>query len=1472
MGDNISEAERRLAKLSNPSPSNEGSEQQQSSGTSTPPVIESSTSQPSKPAPTRKDSGASEGKRIKITPPSQSQPKPSSASNTPTAASPVTKTSTPRSSTPKPEDTLEAFADRTLCAVFKFTLDEGKTKDIHGARLFFLPGVRSELQDQGRELKIDTSVLDQALLEAASQQPDGKPLDYLLPCWKRVTRLHKGFRKARADDPKFEVICEARRLCMSYAVFALTMPEMFGIDTTGRSSIKPYLLLDPEDDKGVDLEFLNEAVKRFEEDESVKPAFIAAVEELSRDLSSMSIGDDYKPYVTALRNLVRHPAIAVAITESDIFNVSRDPATFEQDTLLGPWFHLSPLQANSTLSFFSSPKTRDQGYILNAQQSIRMVQSLLSSDLLDIINHMVRASVDARNRVLDWFAASLNINHKRRAMQVDPNTVSSDGFMFNLTTCLDQLCQPFMDANFTKIDRIDIGYLHRNPRVDMKDETKINADQHASDKFYARKSEGTNNFITEIFFLTVAAHHYGSESLTSKLETLDKDLKYLEGQIAKFEAERPKFASNPVQLRLFETHLKRYKDKVDSGLALKYSLQGVLFDDQWQSLSMQFMQYVVVWLLRVASGKNFPKESLVLPLPDQPPEVFKCLPEYFVDDIVSNFKFIMWAMPQIITATRADELVMLCITFLESSDYIKNPYLKAGLVSILYRGTWPRPGGATGVLVDLLNSMPFANEYLLHACMRFYIEAEHTGAHTQFYDKFNIRYEIFQIIKCVWPNMIYRAKLLNQAKHHVDFFVQFVNLLLNDVTYVLDESFGSFKTIYNTQLELRTEGASMDPTVRQEKEERLTQAQRSAKSYMQLTNETVSMLKLFTEALAESFTMPEIVQRLADMLDYNLDAMVGPKSSNLRVENLHEYGFRPRSLLSEIVDVYLNLMGRQSFITAVARDGRSYKPANFEKAAEILRKWSLKGPDELKRWDLLGAKVQAAKAEDEQAEEDLGEIPDEYLDPLMYTLMEDPVILPASRMSIDRSTIRSHLLSDPHDPFNRVPLTMEDVLPDTELKAKIEEFKRSKIAERRGAQGQPASDAMDTAMGSTLSFSLNALLPLRDLILPTPEGYTTLLNIFQYFPLVTLIIWITPWWPAGKTSPKNSSLAINGRIAWFLMEITGPVNLLYILSKLPQRLNMQTLPLPNKLVAGLYVLHYINRAIISPFFAAPSMSPIHVFVMGSAMAFNWLNSACLAGWLVGYNVSTIPGIYATSDPATASLRNKAMDVPTPETVLGDSMASASSGSTSLLIPAIGVVSFFAGMVGNIWAERTLFALRREAADKKHDKNATDEKNGKGKESDNANRYHKIYIIPPSRGLFSTILYPHYVCEWLEWTGFALLGTTVFPSLTPPSAMLLPDILPTATTGTTAGLGSLSSARGGPAPPLRLAPWLIPPVWIASRLGVPVVPLPAILFVVNAVANMLPHARWGRKWYVERFGEGANGVNGRGAVVPFLSWM
>ena len=581
--------------------------------------------------------------------------------------------------------------------------------------------------------------------------------------------------------------------------------------------------------------------------------------------------------------------------------------------------------------------------------------------------------------MLDWFALCVNVNHKRRALQVDKKLVSSDGFMINVTVCLDQLCEPFMDASFSKIDRIDVDYLRRSPRVDIKDETKLNTDQNASDKFYSDPAEGTSNFISEIFFLTLAAHHYGTESANSMLSTLDKELERMRKHLDEVELDRHKWVNDPVRLNIFENAIKKYKNQIDKGMCYKLSVEGVLLDDLTQARSMQFMRYVIVWLLRmVTPGHSFPKSPLKLPLPQEQPEVFKCLPEYFLEDVVSNFKFIMRNMPQIITSTQSDELVMLCITFLRSSEYIKNPYLKSGLVTIMFHGIWPVYNRSKGILGELLNSLPFATEHLLHALMKFYIEVENTGAHTQFYDKFNIRYEIFQIIKCIWSNPIYREHLSEEAKVNLDFFVRFVNLLLNDVTFVLDESLTAFTQIHNLQQELK-HSADMEQNVRSEKEEALLQAQGKAKSYMQLTNETVAMLKLFTEALADSFTMPEIVQRLADMLDYNLDAMVGPKSRDLVVEKPQDYSFEPKVLLSEIVDVYLNLKDKESFVYAVARDGRSYKPANLDQAARVLTKFALKSGEELAAWRALGEKFRRAKEADDQAEEDMGEIPDEFL-------------------------------------------------------------------------------------------------------------------------------------------------------------------------------------------------------------------------------------------------------------------------------------------------------------------------------------------------------------------------------------------------------------------------------------------------------------------------------------------------------------
>jgi ubiquitin conjugation factor E4 B len=62
-------------------------------------------------------------------------------------------------------------------------------------------------------------------------------------------------------------------------------------------SLAPYLLLEPAEERGISPDFLAEMEARFEEDESIKPMLRKAVIGLSQQLATLSMNDNYKPYV-----------------------------------------------------------------------------------------------------------------------------------------------------------------------------------------------------------------------------------------------------------------------------------------------------------------------------------------------------------------------------------------------------------------------------------------------------------------------------------------------------------------------------------------------------------------------------------------------------------------------------------------------------------------------------------------------------------------------------------------------------------------------------------------------------------------------------------------------------------------------------------------------------------------------------------------------------------------------------------------------------------------------------------------------------------------------------------------------------------------------------------------------------------------------------------------------------------------------
>jgi ubiquitin conjugation factor E4 B len=215
---------------------------------------------------------------------------------------------------------------------------------------------------------------------------------------------------------------------------------------------------------------------------------------------------------------------------------------------------------------------------------------------------------------------------------------------------------------------------------------------------------------------------------------------------------------------------------------------------------------------------------------------------------------------------------------------------------------------------------------------------------------------------------------------NVDKFVKFVNLMINDVTYLMDESLGELAQIHNIQVEMDDQAAwnRQTPEYRREREGTLRSLERHASGYTTLGRSTVELLKVFTAETKAPFMMPEIVDRLAAMLDYNLQALVGPKCQDLKVREPEKLKFNPKELLGNVLQVFLNLSDQEQFVEAVAGDGRSYSKELFDRAADVAVRRGIKTTTEIDVFRAFIVRVEEAKAS-LQAEEDLGEVPDEYL-------------------------------------------------------------------------------------------------------------------------------------------------------------------------------------------------------------------------------------------------------------------------------------------------------------------------------------------------------------------------------------------------------------------------------------------------------------------------------------------------------------
>uniref|UniRef100_A0A672M3Z9 Ubiquitin conjugation factor E4 B n=1 Tax=Sinocyclocheilus grahami TaxID=75366 RepID=A0A672M3Z9_SINGR len=812
------------------------------------------------------------------------------------------------------------------------------------------------------------------------------------------------------------------------------------------SLLVPYMLC-----RNLPYGFIQELVRMTHQEEEVfKQIFVPILQGLALAVKECSFdSDNFKFPLMALAELCEikfgktHPVCNLITSLSLWCPDPLSPGTgreIQRLSFLGAFFSLSVFAEDDTKvgdKYFSGPAiTMENTRVVS--QSLQHYLECARGELFKIL-HNILLNGETREAALSYMAALVNRNVKKAQMQTDDKLVSTDGFMMNFLWVLQQLSMKI------KLETVDPLYIfHPKCRLNVSpEETRLNATMEELKSWLAELHEDPSKFSepkfpTECFFLTLHAHHLSILPCCRRYIRRLRAIRDLNRTVEELKNSENQWKDSPLASRHREM-LKRCKTQLKKLVRSKACADAGLLDENLLRRCLRFFSMVIQLILRMMDPA-YP--HVTLPLNPEIPKSFAALPEFYIEDVAEFLLFIVQYFPQVLYEPCTEDIVTFLVVFICSQNYIKNPYLIAKLVEVLFV-TNPAVQPRTQRFFEMMENHPLSVNQLVPALMKFYTDVEHTGATSEFYDKFTIRYHISTIFKSLWQNINHQGTFLEEFNSGKQ-FVRYINMLINDTTFLLDESLESLKRIHEVQEEMKNK-EQWDQLPREQQQSRqsqLTQDERVSRSYLALATETVDMFHILTKQVQKPFLRPELGPRLAAMLNYNLQQLCGPKCRDLKVENPEKYGFEPKKLLDQLTDIYLQLDCAR-FAKAIADDQRSYSRELFEEVISKMRKAGIKSTIAIEKFKLLLEKVEEIVARNSQSEMDYSDAPDEFKDPLMDTLMTDPVQLPSGNI-MDRAIILRHLLNSPTDPFNRQPLTESMLEPVPELKERIQAWMREK--------------------------------------------------------------------------------------------------------------------------------------------------------------------------------------------------------------------------------------------------------------------------------------------------------------------------------------------------------------------------------------------------------------------------------------------
>ncbi|CAF4084243.1 unnamed protein product [Rotaria magnacalcarata] len=425
-------------------------------------------------------------------------------------------------------------------------------------------------------------------------------------------------------------------------------------------------------------------------------------------------------------------------------------------------------------------------------------------------------------------------------------------------------------------------------------------------------------------------------------------------------------------------------------MALKRAKQCAsiaLQDENLIETSLEFYGKVSQLLLRYVGIR--PAE-LKATFSSEAPWIWRLLPDYYIDDIWDFLMSAAMMVPQTLSKRNIDDiLTLMLVVICAPRHYIQNPHLIAKAVEVIH---WLCARSEHTLLrraTEYLFNHELAQDSLVRALTKLYADVETTGAATEFYDKFNIRYHISIIFKYAWQKSSFRHSFLTTARDEKE-FIRFLNMAINDVTYLLDESLQLLKKIHDieTDIDNKDEWEATPMETRMTKTQQLSQYESQCCTYLPLGMETLNMLEYLSANEPGPFCSSELIDRLAAVLDFNLHELSGPNSRLLKVKEPSKCCFDPKRLLEKIVELYCNLAPDERFAEAITRDERSYRPTLFKSAIERIQNRHITTSSRLEVLYNLSQIAERIAEEKSKEEMDLSDAPDEFRGKLILKIIQ----------------------------------------------------------------------------------------------------------------------------------------------------------------------------------------------------------------------------------------------------------------------------------------------------------------------------------------------------------------------------------------------------------------------------------------------------------------------------------------------------